>query len=401
MANMVEISPEVVRLAQTRASQAGLPLSYEIARAIAEESVLSLDPELNLVPGTAEAVSDIDTFAVAAGANDIVVNDKHIDVRVLQNGQVHISRALVGTPYLASGSLVVALDSNHSGRVVGYVGPGSWLAAEEQFYKEQDVHMELEIKPNFDLSSTLTDVCSRVMVTVPVPQRSLPDEKELAKFIHNKEQVIVPRQKQIVSAVLTHSQTRELFAAMDNGRGRLNQILTDAARWNARAQQIADKVAGRFANLSRNDVLAIVQKIGETYGGQPEAPEFRRALLGSLAKEQLARKLQGVPVAKALSVLEQAFSGRPAVDSVLDFVRNKVAVDLATTIKRNRHKVEKFAAATAEELGCAVQQLALQPVYATHSADSGLDAINEALVLLDAGELGEELRDLDQELANS
>jgi hypothetical protein len=63
--------------------------------------------------------------------------------------------------------------------------------------------------------------------------------------------------------------------------------------------------------------------------------------------------------------------------------------------------VEGLVAASAEEIGAAFKQLALQPAYATHSADqegSGVDAVNEALLLLEAGDLAQMVKDLDQEM---
>jgi hypothetical protein len=62
--------------------------------------------------------------------------------------------------------------------------------------------------------------------------------------------------------------------------------------------------------------------------------------------------------------------------------------------------VEGFVAATADEIGNAFKQMALQPSYATHSAkgETGVEAINEALQLLEAGELAEQIKKLEQEL---
>src|SRR5882757_427651 len=95
------ISPEVTRLAQLKAKQAGVDINHELARSIVEESIIELDPELDLVMHTSECFSEIAGLAKVVGANDVVVNDRHIDVRVLNDdGTVAISRALIGTPYL-------------------------------------------------------------------------------------------------------------------------------------------------------------------------------------------------------------------------------------------------------------------------------------------------------------
>jgi hypothetical protein len=57
-------------------------------------------------------------------------------------------------------------------------------------------------------------------------------------------------------------------------------------------------------------------------------------------------------------------------------------------------------AATADEIGMAFQQMALQPAYATHSAgDSGVDSINEALALLEATDMAETIKACDLEMS--
>jgi hypothetical protein len=78
-----------------------------------------------------------------------------------------------------------------------------------------------------------------------------------------------------------------------------------------------------------------------------------------------------------------------------------VALELASTIKQGRRNVMCFLEATADEFANAFQQLRLQPVYATHSSDprQGIEAVNEALKLLEAGELALTFKELEDELA--
>src|SRR3990167_1187601 len=45
----IELSPEVVRMAQMRASRQGLQFRQELARLVAEEAVIDLDCELGLL----------------------------------------------------------------------------------------------------------------------------------------------------------------------------------------------------------------------------------------------------------------------------------------------------------------------------------------------------------------
>lgn len=108
------------------------------------------------------------------------------------------------------------------------------------------------------------------------------------------------------------------------------------------------------------------------------------------------KKFHGAALAKVADVVEQVFSGKSALDSVRHLMTNTVAVDLAATIKHQRQRAQDFTAATAEEIGMAFKQLSLQPSYATHSTgDSGVESINEALQLLEAAELAEQARALD------
>lgn len=408
MVNAIEISPELVRLAQIKSSKTGQPLSNELARSLFEEAVMALDPELNLVVGS-DNLSEIDTLVETIGINDVTINDHHIDVRALDaDGRISVCRALVGTPYLAAGSFVVAMNGTDSGNVVAYIGPGGWLSAEQQ-NKEDRVYMSVKTDENFDFGRALVDVCNRVQIQVPVPAKSLPDASELGKFVNQREQIIVARQKQIVTALVTNSMVRELVVNLPQQSNSLShekvtRIISDSAIWNARVEYMAAKLASKFNALTIDEVRALVRKTGENLGGHPDAPQFRKELVSQLTREQIARRFQSVPVAKVSAMVEQVLSGRSAAEAVKDFIKSKVAIDLASTIKRQRQRAEGFAAASAEEIGLAFKQLALQPAYATHSsqsADSGVEAINEALQLLEAGDLAEQAQALDMELAGN
>jgi hypothetical protein len=403
MSKNINLNPEMVRLAQLRARNTGCAFELELSRAVAEESVLDIDPEAGFLIDSESALSSVDGLAAALGANDIVVNDRHIDVRVLDaDNSISIARALVGTPYLALGSLVVKLDGRHSGAVVGYVGPGGWLQAEQKFAKEQSVTLSFEAGAEFDLAQTLSELGGRALVPMPVAQKSLPDAKEISLLLTNKEKLIMARQKQMVCALIADAQTMELAReASRRPSVSTRRTLSDAAVWESRVDGFAERVADKFSALSKEEIRSQVRKTGEIFGGQPEAPAFRKDVLAKLTREQLVRKFQGVPAAKVMGVVDQVLSGQSVVDTVKDLVKNKVAVDLAFAIKSNRRKVEGLVAASAEEIGAAFKQLALQPAYATHSADqegSGVDAVNEALLLLEAGDLAQMVKDLDQEM---
>ncbi|HEY9776727.1 MAG TPA: hypothetical protein V6C81_23390 [Planktothrix sp.] len=403
MSNQIKLNPEVVRLAQLRARSIGSNLKLELARALVQESVLQLDPELGYMLDESAALSSGDGLACALGANDIVVNDRHIDVRVLEDdGTITMIRALVGTSYLTLGSVVVKLDDNHSGCVIGYIGPGAWLSAEQKFNKEQVVQLEFEVPAQFDFAASLFELCNRAIVQIGVSEKSLPDADELSVLLDNREKLIVARQKQIVSALVTNApllqQAKELGEQTVSKN--TQRALNSASLWSGRVESFADAVAPKFPSLTREQVCARIRKTGEVFGGQTDAPSFRREVLSHLTKEQLMRKFAGANQTKVAAVIDNVMSGRSAADCVKDLVKSKVAVDLAAAIKHSRARVEEFVAASAEEIGAALKTLALQPSYATHSteAEGGIEAINEALQLLEVGEMAEQIKQLDQEL---
>jgi hypothetical protein len=85
------------------------------------------------------------------------------------------------------------------------------------------------------------------------------------------------------------------------------------------------------------------------------------------------------------------------VEAIRDYVKNQAAVDVARVIAEKRDALHRFASASADEIGFAYQQLALQPAYATHSASesTGLEAINEALNLFETGSFVEEFMEIE------
>jgi len=385
------ISPEVTRLAQLKAKQAGVDISCELARSIVEESIIELDPELDLVVNTSESFSEIAGLAKFVGANDIVVNDRHIDIRVLNDaGFVEISRALIGTPYLINGSLVVSLDGTEGGAVVGAIASASWSAAEQQS-KDSKVSLKFEPGADFDLGRWMSEICNKPAASMPGTVKTLPNEIELAGFIDNRDNIIAARQRQIIIAIINEPAVRARFEEVQERARKTERVISDASVWNGRVENVVETVSPRFSGLSPKEVRSVVRKTGEIFGGQPESPQFRKHMLNKLTVEQLSKKFAGLPLAKVAEIVDHVFSGQSAVDSVKSIVSNKVAVDIAAKIKTQRSRAEGFVAATADEIGMAFNQLALQPAYATHSsADSGVESINEALQLLEAAELAEQ-----------
>lgn len=407
MVNKIEISPEQARLAQLKTRQTGLPLSQELARSVFSEAVMELDDELGLVLDESETLSSVDQLVHAVGVNDVYINGRHVDVRAIDaEGRVSLCRALIGTPYLSSGTFVVALDDVSGGSVVSYIGPGTWLAAEEQSGNDDRVFVNVRPTPEFDLSETLNTVCCAAQISFAQTVRTLPDQSEIERFVNNRGHFIMARQKQMVTAAVINHEVRETIGQtrVQLSREKVTKVLSTSAVWVARVERMVEKLSESFPALKKEEIAQHVLKTGEKFGGQPENPQFRKHLLEQLSKEQLARKFQGQTANKLAGIMDQMLNGRSASDAVNDLVKNKFAVAIAVQIKQQRRNIHGFVAATAEEIGAAFQQLAVQPAYATHSvnnAESGVEAINEALQLLEATNLVEEVKRLDSELAGS
>jgi len=405
MSNRVEFSPEIVRLAQARAQESGSNLANELARIAVEEVIMNADPELDLVMESENALSSIDSVVAAVGANDIVVNGRHIDVRAVdEDGYIEVAKSLVGTPVLSSGTLAVSVDGRTSATVVAHVKAGSWLNADGKFAENEAVRVEVEKESDFDAVATINSICQRVQIALDKTVSRLPEASELEKFLNQPSSMIAARQKQMVIALCAKAEMRDLAREIkvDLSRGVVNRMLRAESTWNRRTEELVDKLSPKFKSLTREELKKHVTMTGEELGGQPEAPAFRKALLKRVSADELASRLGGTAASKVRSLYEQIITGKSASDAVKHIVKNNVAVDIAQSIKNQRGKVEGFFAATAEEIGHAFQQLALQPAYATHSSkDAGMDAINEALVLLEAGDIAESVKDIENSLIES
>lgn len=405
MASKVDICPEIARMAQVRTRSLGVSLSNELARLVAEESVLAIDPEVDLVVEAANTLSEIDALVSSAGVNGIGVNGREIDVRPLdEDGFILVPRVLIGTPYLSAGTLVVQLNG-HAGEVVAHVGPGSFMAQEDKAGNEAYVHVRVNIDPAFDLEKTLTSIVNAPVVDFAQNLKNLPDEAELARFLTNRQEMIVARQKQIVIAIASKDAVRDSFikVAETTPWGKLSQILQTSGVWEVRTLRFTEKLVEKFPSLSRDRIKEEIRKGGEEHGGQPDAPEFRRELIKRLTKLEVEERLRSAAPAKIKQIMDAVASGKTAQDAVNAVISNKVAVAIAVSIKEQRSFVKDFCQASAEEIGLAFGKLALQPAYATHSFDpeAGMEAINEALLLLEAGQIAENAAALDLDLAVS
>lgn len=399
----IELNGELIRLAQGRANRYGVPLKQELARLIAEEAVMEIDPEEDLLLD-GEAMNQSDALAASLGVNDIVVCGHRIDVRLVENSQVVVSRALVGSQYLSSGSLLVAL-SGSGGAVVGYLSAGNWLRAEDGMKDAQQISATVEVSPDFCLVKTLKEIVGKPVFNLPVAGKLGDLKSEIDKLVNDRSGLIVARQKQIFN-FLCANWSSEMLALTESvgyklNDGKVGKVLRNTAEWNASVERVAAKLSERFKNLSADQIKSQIRSQGERFGGQT-SPSFRRELLAGLASSEMNR-LGHLKGSKAESVMTKVLSGVSAADAVKQLVNNAVAVELAITIKKQRKaldSVKGFMEATAEEIGSAFRELALKPAYATHSsADSGVESINEALALLEASELAETLKACDHEIS--
>lgn len=402
MIHQVEISPEVVRLAQFRTRTLGATLANELARNIVQEAIYNTDPEAGLMVEEDRAFSREDSLVAAFGVNDVVVNGRRVDIRPVDGeGRVAVSRALIGTSYMSGGTLAVEMNGNLTGKIVGFIPAVDWKTIDKNAGDQQVVYLKAKHSADFDLVKTFEGLAENAEIDTP---SSTPEPFHLATFVANRIEVPMSRQRQIVEGILSNPSTWSAVEKVVStwSKGSIRRILNHGASWNRRVEAMTEALAKRFGKVSREDIRKVVERMGENLGGQPESAEFRKALLGTLTREELAHRLGGVALKKATEVADAVLSGRAVTDAIKDFTRNPVAIEMATKIKNQRDKVTHFVDASAQEISGAFTQLAMQPVYATHSQDPQgvVEAINETLNMLDAGEFAEGLKSIDDELAN-
>jgi hypothetical protein len=370
---------------------------------VAEEAVIDLDCELGLLLENELSMNQSDVLAASLGVSDIVVNGHRLDVRAIdEDGEVVITRALVGSPYLSMGSLLVKLEGVHGGTVVGHLSSGAWLKAEDGLRDADPIRVPVALG-DFNFAEFMVELTNKAILNLPGASKLVNFKTDVNELINDRGRLIVARQKQIFSYLCSHWSEETMAAVEAIGyklpAARVTKVLLAAGRWNAVVEKTSDKLADRFTKLSKDEIRRQVMAVGERFGGEIKGPAFRSELLQQLAASELARS-STVPVNVAQSVLAKVLAGVSAADAVKELVKNAVAVDLALSIKSKRQAAVGFMAATADEIGMAFQQLALQPAYATHSAaDSGIDSINEALALLSATDMADTIKACDREIA--
>ncbi len=398
----LDLSPEIVRIAQIRAEQLGLELADELARVAFEEMIFNLDPDLGYLVDQEESLNSADIMASALGCNDVVINEHRVDIRALNDqDELLVPRVLLNSPALNNGTFAVRLEDNKTARIVGYVSVGALISSTD--YTEDRSATILKVAPdnNFDLANILEQITRRVQIPLTNAVSVLPNGEELKSFFNNIEDITPQRRKQIITAICAHDEIRNFVKTfpVDLSRGTISKVLRSGSRWNKTTEELSVSLSTKYSKLTRDDIKNTLTELGETYGGQPEAPAFAKAARRKLTMEQLGRSLGQEKLARMKSIIDQVLDGKTVADAVKEKVKNSFAVDVAITIKKNREAagslMESFVTASAEEIGKAFQQLAVQPAYATHSSstDNGVDSINEALEILESCKALEELQD--------
>ncbi|MBX9694222.1 MAG: hypothetical protein K2Z81_17695, partial [Cyanobacteria bacterium] len=282
MSNQVEFNPELVRMAQFRVRDTGIGLTAELARLAVEELVLGADPELELMLDSSEALSSIDSLQAAFGVNEVVVNGTRIDVRALDsNGAVSAKKALIGTPLLSQGSLIVKVHGGESAEVIGFLKPEDWLSAEDATKSGEDVTVAVDGSANFDALAMIKAISDRGSNLSTDKVSGGPSIDELKELIRNRKSFIPARQKQMLTAVCNRRELQEaaqfIEPALSNMK--LDRVLRAESTWNRRTDEMVDTLSTRFKTVTREDLKKHVLEVGEQYGGQPQAPAFRKAVL--------------------------------------------------------------------------------------------------------------------------
>lgn len=386
----IALTREMEILSSSNAMVQGVNQKLDLALLSAEAIISELDPKLNIVCEQWESLSHIQSLASTLGVNDLVINGRHIDVRVCDaDNFVSLNKILLGSSLLNSGSLVVKFE-NDDAEIVAYIPANTWTQQKEQ---DSLVSFKVDINKDFDLVATLKSIIKRAQTDHALEQNLA--EEDLKIFLQSPASSSASL-RPMIAALCSNSELRETAfeMAMDLPLNTVTQILHKASAWNATCDIVTAKLATTFKGLKPNEIKQVVQSTGERFGGQPEAPEYMNAILNDLVQMEMNKKFStsAKKIGEKVKTLSSKLAkGATLSDSVKALVNNSVAVDLAMSIKETRLQVENFVLATAEEIGMAFQKLALQPVYATHSADNeaGVDSINEALELLEAHEIYE------------
>ncbi len=119
---------------------------------------------------------------------------------------------------------------------------------------------------HFDLEKTLASLVHAPVVDFGQNLKSIPDEAELARFLTNRQQLIMARQKQIVTAIASKEAVRESFikVAESTAMNKLSTILQTSGVWEVRTLRFTQKLAEKFPALSRDRVRDEIKKAAKS-----------------------------------------------------------------------------------------------------------------------------------------
>ena len=395
----VELTPEIVRIAQNRATRLGVNYADELARVAFEEMIFNLDPGLNYLINQDDCLSSFDCLVASIGVNDVIINELRFDVRAVdENDQITVPRILINSNATLNGSFAVKVDDGYKASLVGYIS-GAELVGSLNYSEDRKYVIEtIESDQAVNLIGIINKVAGKILLPLDKAVTSIPKTEEIFEFCKDPYSFSYERQREILATLCLSKDSHKFLDRLPAGgvdglsKGVVSKMLRADSRWNRKTDEMAILLEPKFKSLSRSEIKKTLTGLGETYGGEPEAPEFKKSAMKNLTSEHLSRSLGAEKLARVKSIVDQVISGTSLIDAVKARVKNNVAVDLAYEIKKRRGKVESFVQASAEEIGFAFQKLAIQPAYATHSSgDGGVDSINEALEILETCELLEEL----------
>lgn len=398
MTKEIEIRPQIARLIQRSCQQKHVSFEQELARYVVEQSVMALDPELELIVEADSALSEIAPLPHTTGVNDVVVNGQHIHVISLTpEGTAKIKSVLAATDYLKAGSLVVKLTGSHAGAVIGKIDAEQWQGFANGNDAEE-ISLNFSHQPDFSLS----DFFQRPCPPVSNQQNTNLKAEDYLTFLKDRDKLPIEKQRQIVSALLDPA-TKENFriAASHHqtasGPVRLEELMREAATWNARVERVSERLVNKFPTLGRQTVEELVLRVGEKCGGQTELPEFRKSVAVELTQVMLKAKLSAGARTFIEPIIDCVNSGKESLAAAKQFVKNPLSLDLARAINEQRKGLVGFANVTADEFVSAFQSLSIKPAYATHSQKEnvGLEAVDEALFFLETAQLAEQLKELE------
>jgi hypothetical protein len=381
----VELNPEISRIAQASAAKEGVSFRNVLARTFVEQAVTELDWELNLMLEADESLSEAPVFA-KAGANDVVINGTHIHVVALDDaGVAELPNGFLTSGYMNGGALVVRIQDATHGAIVGHISASTLFEASQMNTGLPRLFLNFQSDSHIDLAVTLQEALS---APKPVIALASPRAEDYLTFAKSPDELAVAAQRQIVSFCCENSWAKENLSSLTNPYGNVASILEASSVWTKRVNTLLDKLAGKSKVLGSEQLRRIIEETGEKFGGQPESPLFRKALLQTIAREEFSSKFSPESLVKVVGVADLIVTGKTVMDGVKSFVRNEVAVELARNIAAKRENLTRFTQATADEVSNAFQNLALQPAYATHSQGEqlGMEDINQALMLVEAGD---------------